>query len=250
MRNLIVFILFMFVIIGCSSNENSNPVISESLKSHTTIFYDGSFYSKDSLKIWGFGNEEYDYSSSERNYDWYYDQYSTGEYSYMNCGPTCVQMAAKWQNENSTCTAEKLRNSNLNNGNGYYYFQMKEFLTNYGVKYTQVSLNYHVEMLDTIQKVIERGSIIIAGIMTGFLTWNKDKKQKIGLFYSGNGPHFIIIKGIRKVDNDVLLEIYDPIGSAKYFNSQPMGRNRHVKGYELYKAISSYENGKILVIKK
>ena len=54
------------------------------------------------IRSYGLGKTLADEVSNDVDYEWYLDQFNTGEHSLLNCGPTSVTMAIKWFDQNFT----------------------------------------------------------------------------------------------------------------------------------------------------
>jgi len=140
------------------------------------------------------------YDTIERNYQWYIDQYDTGEYNNMNCGPTCAVMAAKWYNENFQITAEEVRNhytTNEENG-GWYFDELVNFFNMVNIPYEK----YRDIKYEDFSMHLDMGNIMMVGVDMKFIKTNK--------FYSNTSYHYLIIKGKQTVDGKDYFEIYDP----------------------------------------
>lgn len=95
---------------------------------------------------------------NDRDYDWYYKQYGTGQYAAVNCMPTMTAMALKWVNQNSTVTVENLRNQFLPEfDDGWWMAQVVSSLESYLIPY-----EYGTVSEAFITNVIDRGGIVLA----------------------------------------------------------------------------------------
>jgi len=143
------------------------------------------------------------YDAIKRNYDWYIDQYETGEYRMNNCGPTCVIMAAKWYDENFKPTAEEARNWNINEGEDWNLKIMQEFFNSENIPYEiYEKMNY-----DSVSMLLDMGNIIIVPVSMKYIKENN--------FNNNEGDHFVIIKGKIALGGKEYFEVYDPNSSQE-----------------------------------
>lgn len=92
---------------------------------------------------------------NDRNYDWFFSQENTGEFSSINCMPSIATMATHWYYPESTVTVEEMRNTSdsTSGWNGYY---LRNGLKIYNVPYSVQKVN-----LDNILEAIDNGKIIL-----------------------------------------------------------------------------------------
>ena len=169
------------------------------------------------------------YESINRDYDWYFDQRDTGEYSNANCGPTVAVMAAKWYNQDFAKTPEEVRNEfdiSIIDGihvvgdddtKGWYMGNILEFLISVSVDVKAASnlnakkaLNY-----------LDMGNIIIVGLYMEYV--------KTGRYEYGTTGHFLIVKGYTIFDGELYFEVYDPNSGGlglTYHDGSPFGKDR------------------------
>lgn len=95
--------------------------------------------------------------SNDRDYEWYYTQHGTGEYSYVNCMPTIAMMGTKWYDENTTVTIREMRQRYLPEyDGGWYTWQVAECLEENGVP------NELVEITEDKLAYLNDGKIILS----------------------------------------------------------------------------------------
>ncbi|MDR1002645.1 MAG: C39 family peptidase [Oscillospiraceae bacterium] len=134
---------------------------------------------------------QYKSANNTREYDWYLNQYSTGEYSDVNCMPTMSAMAILWHTQNADVTPAQLRGLFVKDFKGGWYMeQVASCLKRYKVtyKYREAKLNNMLEDLDS-------GNII--------LTQMSEAKPE-------NDGHCEIIYGYEKVGDSVVFLVNDP----------------------------------------
>ncbi len=94
--------------------------------------------------------------SNSRDYDWYYTQHGTGEYSYLNCMPTIAMMGTKWYDANTTVTIREMRQRYLPEyDGGWYTWQVAECLDENGVP------NELVDITEDKLAWLDEGKIIL-----------------------------------------------------------------------------------------
>lgn len=127
---------------------------------------------------------------NERPYDWHVNQQETGEYSAVNCMPSCVEMAIKYQGLPNVPSAEQLRKDNPMDGQGWYDVLAENVMRQYGVELTDsFELN-----LDKMVSELDEGNVLY--VMYG------EPEKEIG--------HSVIIKGYWKQGNELNFIISDP----------------------------------------
>lgn len=128
---------------------------------------------------------------NSRNYEWYFPQFNTGEYSDVNCMPSISSMAIKWYHPDSAIKVEELRNRYLeDNDDGWYMSQVINALEEY-----HVPCEYYSMEDRSITELLDEGHIVLSQMSEGDLN------------YSG---HCFVIYGYRKLGNSVQYMIHDP----------------------------------------
>ncbi|RPI06212.1 MAG: hypothetical protein EHM64_03790 [Ignavibacteriae bacterium] len=236
------FILVFFY--GCS--EENNPVEVVETPPASSVWYDGNTYAPDSLLSWGMGKSQTDYIHNDKEYDWYIDQANTGSAAVSNCGPSCVTMAIKWYDKNFSKTAADARTMFPLNGGWWYTNNIIDYLNYYTIKNSIIGFSDPAQL----ETVLKDGNIAILCISTEFLRYNSVQTQRVDRFYSYASGHFIVIKGIRKVDNVTYFEAYDSnTWNAKYTDGSLKGKNRHYRSDDISNAIKKWWNYIIVVSK-
>jgi hypothetical protein len=158
---------------------------------------------------------------NERPYDWYVNQQETGEYSAVNCMPSTVVMAIRYQGLSEVPTVEKLRNDNLLNGFGWTDGVSETVMQQYGVKFTD---SFEIE-LDTMLELLDQGNIL-------YVMYRE---------LSSEEGHSVMIKGYIKLGSSVNFIVSDPnynmlgpFGYQEYTKDAPTmleDMERHVPRY-------------------
>lgn len=125
---------------------------------------------------------------NDRDYDWFYSQQNTGEYSAVNCMPSIATMAAHWYDENSSATVQKMR-ATSDVTEGWTAFELRCALDAYSVPYTVVDA-----ALNNITAALDEGKIVLA--------------QYSDRPYSQSG-HCYVIYGYKKIGESVTFVVND-----------------------------------------
>ena len=178
--------------------------------------------------------------SINREYDWYIDQGNTGKYSNDNCGPSTAVMAGKWYDEDFDKTVEDAREKYGTEGGWWYTSDITSFLGDYNIP-------NEIKRDVTTQKVIDElkeGNIVILCNDTTYLKERKNNERQIGKFYGYSGGHFLIVKGVKEIDDKTYFEVYDSnTWGKKYDNGEPMGKDRFYNANELiYSAVNWWDS--------
>lgn len=128
---------------------------------------------------------------NSRNYEWYFSQFNTGEYSDVNCMPSISSMAIKWYYPDSAVSVEELRNLYLEeNNDGWYMSQVIAALEEYNVPCEYYRMEEH-----SLTDLLDAGHIVLSQMSEGDLN------------YSG---HCFVIYGYRKLGDSIQFMIHDP----------------------------------------
>lgn len=128
--------------------------------------------------------------NNSRDYDWYFCQYETGDYSYVNCMPTITTMACKWYDADTAATVEAMREHFLPEyDGGWYMWQVVECLSDYEVP------NINADLTEDMLGFLDEGKIILTQ-----MTESADDES----------GHCFIIYGYEKKGDTVRYYINDP----------------------------------------
>ena len=198
---------------------------------------------------YGMGNFLTDrWSNNGTNPDGYYiQQQHTGEYSSVNCGPTCAVMALKWRDPNCSVTVEDARNtavfSEIDGSTWWYPRDIYNCLKRNGVNnvyywnFTGASYDGYVR---SICNLLEQGNLCISCLNNGNISEQTalNKEYHTNRYYKGGAGHYLLIKGYRVVNGVTWLEVHDPWGNdLKYSDGSYYGANRYYKGSEVATSI-------------
>ncbi len=255
----ILFLMLLILILCCEKEENKDntPALPDTPSNDTIpipepqdtlclegVFYDLDCYDDSVLTAWGIGTTEDYYISNEREYSWYIDQALTGEDSQNNCGPSCVTMAALWYYPTYSLTAADARDMYPLGGGWWYTNNITDFLDFFSIPYEL----FEFEDDEQIEANIEDGNIIILCVSTSQIRYNPNRSERVDRFYEYVGGHFLVVKGVRSIDGNVFLEVYDPNTWYKLYNdSTPKGKNRHYRATDISNAVTKWWDYLIVV---
>jgi len=163
--------------------------------------------------------------SNDRTYEWYIDQLRTGKYAKVNCVPSTLVMAAKWQNEEFPITPQKVRNDFGSQGGGFNLSQHEMFLDEYNINYSR---KYYTDSTD-LTKELDAGHIIIVAADVEHISPRNVKDSYVGRYYWArkNQSHSFILKGYLYFESEMYYEVYDPYNSGEYHkNGEHKGKDR------------------------
>lgn len=181
-----------------------------------------------------------------------YNQYTTGKYWDINCGPASVTMAIKWVDPTFSKTAVDARNTYRSTGGWWYTSDVANYLTLYGINWRYTSLP---DEYQTMMKYLDQGDVLILCLDNYYLKYNANPVQHVGKFYTVSAPnsgHFIVIKGYKIVDNKVYFDAYDPwsIGATYPDGSSLKGLDRYYTSADLSKATTVWWDYAIIIAPK
>ena len=127
---------------------------------------------------------------NEQSYQWYVYQQETGEYGYVNCMPSCVEMGLRYQGIANPPTAEQLRKEYPLDGWGWNDVLAENVMVQYGLTFAS---SFDIK-LDKMEEYLNKGNILYV------------------MYVDANSPegHAVIIKGYWKVGDTVEFILSDP----------------------------------------
>ncbi len=209
------------------------------------FWYDWKYcYESPCLSAWGLGSTQTAYAHADRPFDWYIDQADTGACANNNCGPASVTMAIKWYKPTFSQTAADARNACFRDGGWWYTSDILNYLRLHSVPNTTSAFTGTNQLM----AVLSQGNLVILCLNTAYLMPSSASECRAGRFYSFASGHFLVVKGWRKVSNNLFFEVYDPNNwHATYADQTPKGRNRHLPAAELANAIANWWNYLIVI---
>lgn len=214
-KNILFWPLFSLLLISCQSSNNTSS------SQHLT--YEEEL--RTNVSTWGLGSVVNKYVSNDQDYEWYVDQYTTGTYWEVNCGPTSVEMAGRWSNPNFAYTAEDARASYRPTGGWWYDADIQGALNQFEIPNTSSTITSS----DDLISLLDNGSILLVNPDMSKVTYQKSDASHVGRYYQGVTGHYIIVKGYITVDdNRTYFEVYDPWSvEVTYSNGVLKGKNRY-----------------------
>ncbi len=186
---------------------------------------------------WGLGDNISAYVNNDRDYDWYVDQAATGVHAGNNCGPSSIEMAAKWYNEDTKATAEKARKKFRSSGGWWYSDDINNALELYDIPYKIIALESDIDL----RNIIDQGSIAIINNSMGYIPYNNNNNERINRFYTFDSGHYLIIKGYVVADGALYFEVYDPNNwYESYDDGEPKGKDRFYESSVLMSSILNW----------
>ena len=205
---------------------------------------------KDLDASWGLGVKVTKSVSNNRDYEWYVDQCFTGRNSEKNCGPSVLEMSARWQCKESNIQVSDIVDKYIPDETaflGVYFTELYKWMEDYKLNPTWLK----DATVDSIINELNRGNILIVVLDLQQLKYNYGLTQRIGKPYDLKGAHYVIIKGYKEVDNKLYFEIYDPISAnMRYADGQLIGIDRYYDTEELMNSIKCYFPDIIIVSPK
>ncbi len=247
-RHFYIYLIILFVLLtACSPKtiETTSPVtlettmITELTLEETTV--DLKLLKLESLNAvsleWGLGDNVSTYVSNDRDYDWYVDQAVTGLHAGNNCGPSSIEMAAKWYDKDTKASAENARNHFRSDGGWWYSDDINNALDLYSIPYEVISIQSETDLTS----LIDQGSIAIINNSMSFIPFNSNTNERINRFYSFDSGHYFIVKGYTIADDTLYFEVYDPNNwYESYDDGEPKGKDRYYESSVLMSSILNW----------
>ncbi len=156
---------------------------------------------------------------NDRPYDWYLSQDDTGAYSAVNCMPTSVAMALRWQDSAFTTSVEAIRQRIDPTGTGGWTLaQAQRALDAYGARYEVMSLSGSAQKdLNAMLAALEAGQLL-------FCMMHEGDTQMDG--------HCMLVYGYRRTGDDLWFYVHDPglIGGMDVYG-RPAGKARELEAH-------------------
>jgi hypothetical protein len=178
---------------------------------------------------WGLGTMINKGRSNDVEYEWYIDQMNTGIHSNLNCGPASVTMAIKWYDESFSGTTDDARNTYRSGGGWWYTSDIINYLNNNSVG----NFTLRLSDINSIVTEIDKGNILILCLDMYYITKSMNDAWRVDKFYYTSNPdwgHFIVVKGYKQLDGNMLLETYDSYSFGSCYSDNTLkGKNRYYR---------------------
>src|SRR5581483_5302551 len=191
----------------------------------TTLGINGSIW-----EAYGLGSNLVAGKSLNKSYNYYYDQFDGSQYQYINCGPTVATMAIKWADSAFSKKPVDARNIIPENGDWWYTSDITNYLEQNKIRNATVSFT-SANADNVITQSIDNNNLVILCLDMYYASYNPVTTQHTNKFYETNAPrwgHFLLVKGYKRVDNNLYYEIYDPYTDHEtYSDNTPKGKDRY-----------------------
>lgn len=239
---------------GVSKNNYSNTFVYTVSASGNSSDWKVIATNNNYTAVQGFGNFLQQIASNNCTYLWYKEQAYTGIYTGVNAGPAAVTMACKWSDSTFSKTVEDARNAYRPTGGDWYPDDITFYLKDNSIPNSTFALPSTEEgTVQTLKRQVDLQQIVIVYLEIYSVRYNSDPISHIDRFYLTNPGygHFIIIKGYKKVDNEIYFEVYDPNSMTKtYSDGSLMGKDRYYRSKDLFEATKNWWPKIFLVAKK
>ena len=203
---------------------------------------------------WGLGHFLNNYRSNDKNYNWYIDQSTSGNFASLNCGPASVTMAIKWADPDFTKTALDARMTYEVSGGWWYTNDVDSYLTDNDITHAIVALTDRADSTAAILKrQLVNDQIIILCLDMNHVRAATDTSYRVDKFYATTPAwgHFIVLKGYKMTDGELYFEAYDPYSfGLKNDDNTLKGMNRYYRFEDLAAACLQWWNFAFVIAKK
>jgi hypothetical protein len=221
---------------------------------HTQAVWTVRATNNDYSLSWGLGHFINRSLSSDRSYTWYIDQETTGAYALTNCGPASVTMAIKWADSSFSKTAQDARQTFRSDGGWWFTSDMDAYLNMFGIVHGIIPLSAIADTTGAlIARQLDHNQIVILCLDMNNVRAASDPAARIDKFYptSPGWGHFIVLKGYRKVDQELFFEAFDPYSFGNRNTDQSLkGMNRYYRYEDLAAACLPWWNYGFVIAKK
>lgn len=203
---------------------------------------------------WGLGHFLNHGLSEDRVYNWYIDQSTSGPYALVNCGPSSVTMAIKWSDSGFSKTALNARETYETGGGWWFTSDIDAYLGDNNIPHAIISLSPGPDSTGIIlMNQLDHQQIIILCLDMNYVRPASQATMRVDKFYptSPGWGHFIVLKGYKKVDEELFFEAYDPYSFGQVNTDQTLkGLNRFYRYEDLAAACLPWWNFAFVVAKK
>ncbi len=211
-------------------------------------------FNNDYSLSWGLGHFINSYTSNDRNYNWYIDQSTSGNFAGVNCGPASVTMAIKWADPDFTKTALDARMTYEVSGGWWFTSDIDSYLTDNQITHAIIALTDHADSTAAILKQqLMNQQIIILCLDMNHVRSTTETSYRTDKFYATTPDwgHFIVLKGYKTADGELFFEAYDPYSfGLKNDDNTLKGMNRYYRFEDLAAACLPWWNYAFVIAKK
>jgi hypothetical protein len=203
---------------------------------------------------WGLGHFINQFNHEDRNYSWYIDQATSGNYASVNCGPATVTMAIKWADSTFTKSAQDARQLYHTTGGWWYTDDINAYLNLYNITHAIIALSDTGEITGSIiAKQLDNRQIVVLCLDMNYVRLSSNSGFHIDKFYQTTPAwgHFIVLKGYQIVDGEMFFEAYDPYSYGQMNSDETLkGQNRYYRYQDLAAACKPWWNYAFVIAKK
>jgi hypothetical protein len=203
---------------------------------------------------WGLGHFINSYASNNKNYDWYIDQSTSGNFAPVNCGPASVTMAIKWADPDFTKTALDARMTYEVSGGWWFTSDIDSYLTDNNITHAIIALTDRADSTAAMLKQqLMNQQIIILCLDMNYVRGTTDILYRTDKFYATTPDwgHFIVLKGYKIADGELFFEAYDPFSFGMENDDNTLkGMNRYYRFEDLAAACLPWWNYAFVIAKK
>jgi hypothetical protein len=239
---------------GQSVNDYEYPFIISVISENEENEIDWSIISTNNSfsNAWGLGGFQLSVSANNKTYDWYIDQFGTGQYSLNNCGPASTTMAGKWSFPAFSKTTADARAAYRPEGGWWYTPDINNYLTDNNIPHSTIGLGSSASSTEQIITAkIDEGYIMILCLDMFYIRNETKPDWRVDRFYnapSAGWGHFIVVKGYRIIDDQLYFEIYDPYCNGKIYSDGALkGKDRYYRNEDIFTATSIWWNYAIVI---
>ncbi|HTK18935.1 MAG TPA: C39 family peptidase [Mucilaginibacter sp.] len=189
-----------------------------------------------------------------RDYNYYFDQFDSSTWQFLNCGPASSTMAIKWADSTFTGKPVDARNTYSPGGGWWTTGEVQGYLTTHGIDNVTDTLS---DFNNQIKNAIDKNNAVILCLDMNYVPYNESSYQHVGKFYptTPSWGHFILIKGYKQMGTNLYLDAYDPYSQGIYYISsfdlhQLKGQDRYYNSGDLKIATTNWWSYAIIIAPK
>ncbi|WP_207422193.1 hypothetical protein [Desertivirga brevis] len=188
----------------------------------------------------------------ERDFDWYYSQDTSGEFSHINGGAAVIGMAMRFASRTTYINPSILQIRNE---------AKPPYMTDFGLQanpFLPADIINYLKIKEVPTKIVALSSghnSIFNAINSGYpvalivnfskVRPNPNLSEHTHRFYEINSaisPHYIIVKGYKQIGGILYFECYDPKSKGMRYptNGESKGRNRYYNASDVWAGVSAY----------
>lgn len=208
--------------IAPSSEESSSMITTSNDSTSAEPSYENQLYLNSNA--WGLGSDITTYVSNDQDYDWYVDQYTTGQFWNSNCGPTSIEMVGRFYSQSFAYTAEDARANFRPSGGWWYDIDIASALDYFEIPHSVSTISSSHDLID----LLDTGGVVLVNPDMSRVNQEVKSSHHTGLFYTSVTGHYLVVKGYVIVDGNTFFEVHDPWSlNLRYANGELKGKNRY-----------------------